>query len=76
VWIVRLALRRPYTFVVAAILTVILGTLAILRMPTDVLPEIDIPVATVIWSYNGPGGLTSRWALWQTRCDSDEAGCR
>src|SRR5229473_2744297 len=52
-WIVRLALRRPYTFVVMAILIVILGGLAIFRMPTDIFPEINIPVASVIWSYSG-----------------------
>jgi multidrug efflux pump subunit AcrB len=52
-WIVRLALRRPYTFVVMAMVIVILGVLATLRMPTDVFPEINIPVAAVIWSYGG-----------------------
>src|SRR5437867_3039305 len=52
-WIVRLALRRPYTFVVAAIIIVILGVLAVYRMPTDVFPEINIPVVSVIWSYSG-----------------------
>jgi multidrug efflux pump subunit AcrB len=52
-WIVRLALRRPYTFVVAAILILILGTLAIIRTPTDIFPDIDIPVVSIIWNYNG-----------------------
>jgi multidrug efflux pump subunit AcrB len=52
-WIVRLALRRPYTFVVMSILIVILGVLAIFRMPTDVFPEINIPVASVIWQFTG-----------------------
>jgi len=52
-WIVRLALRRPYTFVVMALVIVILGVLATLRMPTDIFPEINIPVASVIWSYGG-----------------------
>jgi multidrug efflux pump subunit AcrB len=52
-WIVRLALRRPYTFVVAAILILILGTLAIVRTPTDIFPNIDIPVVSIIWNYNG-----------------------
>jgi len=52
-WIVRLALRRPYTFVVAAILLLILGPIAILRTPTDIFPNIDIPVVTVVWSYTG-----------------------
>src|SRR5258708_29857668 len=52
-WIVRVAVRRPYTFVVMALVIVILGMLAILRMPTDIFPEINIPVASVIWSYGG-----------------------
>jgi multidrug efflux pump subunit AcrB len=52
-WIVRLALRRPYTFVVGALLIVILGVMSILRTPTDVFPPIDIPVISLIWQYNG-----------------------
>ncbi|MFO0962222.1 MAG: efflux RND transporter permease subunit [Phycisphaerales bacterium] len=52
-WIVRLALRRPYTFVVAAIVVALSGVLAVLRMPTDIFPEVDIPVVSVIWTYNG-----------------------
>jgi len=53
VWIVKLALRRPYTFVVAALLIAILGALAVVRMPTDLLPDIDIPVVSAIWQYKG-----------------------
>ena len=52
-WIVRLALQRPYTFVVLAILILILGALAIVRTPTDIFPNINIPVVSIIWSYNG-----------------------
>ena len=52
-WIVRLALRRPYTFVVVAILLAILGPVAILRTPTDILPNINIPVVSVVWNYAG-----------------------
>lgn len=52
-WIVRLALRRPYTFVVLAILLLLAGPVAILRTPTDIFPSIDIPVVSVVWSYNG-----------------------
>src|SRR6188508_245493 len=52
-WIVKLALRRPYTFVVMALLLVVLGATAIWRMRTDIFPEIDIPVITTIWSYKG-----------------------
>jgi len=52
-WIVRIALSRPYTFIVMAILLLILGPLAILRTPTDIFPSIDIPVVSVIWNYTG-----------------------
>ncbi|MBI5441639.1 MAG: efflux RND transporter permease subunit [Deltaproteobacteria bacterium] len=52
-WIVRLALNRPYTFVVAALLLLLLTPLVLLRMPTDIFPSIDIPVVSVIWLYNG-----------------------
>ncbi|MFI5379169.1 MAG: efflux RND transporter permease subunit [Tepidisphaerales bacterium] len=52
-WIVRLALRRPYTFVVAAMLVAILGIFTILQMPTDIFPDIDIPVISVLFSYTG-----------------------
>jgi multidrug efflux pump subunit AcrB len=54
-WIVRLALRRPYTFTVMALLIVILGILSVVRMAKDIFPSIDIPVVTVLWVY---GGLT------------------
>jgi multidrug efflux pump subunit AcrB len=52
-WIVQLALRRPYTFVIAAVLILVLGVVTITRMATDIFPEINIPVVSVIWSYNG-----------------------
>ncbi len=52
-WIVRLALRRPYTFVVLSILLLIMGPVTILRTPTDIFPNIDIPVVSVIWQYSG-----------------------
>ncbi|SIT37442.1 Cation/multidrug efflux pump [Paraburkholderia piptadeniae] len=52
-WIVKLALRRPYTFVVLAVLLFIVGPLAILRTPTDIFPNIDIPVVSIVWTYNG-----------------------
>jgi multidrug efflux pump subunit AcrB len=52
-WIVRLALRRPYTFVVMSLMIAILGGLAIVRMPTDIFPEINIPIVNVIWTYTG-----------------------
>ena len=52
-WIVKLALRRPYTFVVAALLLLITAPLVLLRTPTDIFPNIDIPVVSVVWSYSG-----------------------
>jgi len=52
-WIVRLALARPYTFVVMAILIAILGSTAIVTMPVDIFPYIDIPVVSVLWVYSG-----------------------
>src|SRR5580698_370352 len=51
--IVRFALRFPHTFYVLAALIVFLGVAAILSMPTDIFPEINIPVVTVIWQYTG-----------------------
>jgi len=52
-WIVRLALRRTYTFVVMAMLIGVLGALSILTMPTDIFPNIDIPVVSSVWFYGG-----------------------
>ena len=52
-WIVALALRRPYTFAVMAILILMMGALSIVRTPTDIFPNINIPVVSIIWNYNG-----------------------
>src|SRR5438034_1135714 len=52
-WIVRVALRRPYTFISGAILVLIAGLVAIMTTPVDIFPAIPLPVATVIWQYNG-----------------------
>ena len=52
-WIVRLALRRPYTFVVMGLVIMLLGVFAIITTPTDIFPEIEIPVVSVIWNYGG-----------------------
>jgi len=52
-WIVQLALRRPYTFVVAALVLLLLTPFVLLRTPTDIFPEINIPVVSVVWTYNG-----------------------
>jgi multidrug efflux pump subunit AcrB len=64
-WIVRLALRRPYTFVVMAILIAVLGMMSVLTTPTDLFPYINIPVAGVIWSYTGmsPDDMAKRVML-------------
>ncbi|HEY2432592.1 MAG TPA: efflux RND transporter permease subunit [Vicinamibacterales bacterium] len=52
-WIVRIALNRPYTFVVMAIAILFVGPLAIMRTPTDIFPNINIPVVTAVWQYSG-----------------------
>jgi multidrug efflux pump subunit AcrB len=52
-WIVRLALRRPYTFVVMSILILVLGVVSIVRTPIDIFPNIDIPVVVINWQYTG-----------------------
>ena len=52
-WIVKLALNRPYTFVVAALLILILSPLVIMRTPVDIFPNIDIPVVSILWNYAG-----------------------
>jgi CzcA family heavy metal efflux pump len=52
-WVVRIALQRPYTFLVLALLLLIIGPLTILRTPTDIFPNINIPVVSVVWQYTG-----------------------
>src|SRR5438034_7885986 len=52
-WIVRLALRRTYTFVVVAMLIAVLGAVSIYRMSTDIFPNIDIPIVSVVWQFSG-----------------------
>ncbi|MGB8167787.1 MAG: efflux RND transporter permease subunit, partial [Chthoniobacteraceae bacterium] len=52
-WIVRLALRRPYTFVVMSLVLLLLTPFVLLRTPTDIFPAINIPVVSVIWQYAG-----------------------
>src|SRR5271166_5409481 len=52
-WIVKLALRRPYTFIVAALLLLIVSPVVILRTPTDIFPNINIPVVSIVWQYTG-----------------------
>ena len=62
VGIVKLALRRPYTFIVMAVLILIFGVASALRTPTDIFPNIDIPVVSVVFSYTGlpPDDMTGR----------------
>src|SRR5579862_6873135 len=52
-WIVLLALRRPYTFVVAALLLILLTPFILMRTPVDIFPSINIPVISIIWQYTG-----------------------
>src|SRR5258707_14154314 len=52
-WIVRLALNRPYTFVVAALLLLLHSPFILLRTPTDIFPSINIPVVSMVWQYTG-----------------------
>src|SRR6267142_1918136 len=61
-WIVRLALKEPYTIIVLAILIFLFGTLAIVHTPTDIFPDINIPVVSIIWTYNSlePQDLADR----------------
>lgn len=61
-WLVRVALQRPYTFVVMALLIALLGIGSIVTMPTDIFPAINIPVVSIIWSYNGisPDDMSQR----------------
>src|SRR5579862_1134142 len=64
-WIVKLALRRPYTFIVLAIVIMLLGLFAISRTPTDIFPNIKIPVVATIWRYTGlsPDEMATRMVL-------------
>ncbi|HWZ51905.1 MAG TPA: efflux RND transporter permease subunit [Granulicella sp.] len=64
-WIVRLALRRPYTFVVLSLLLFVIGPVVMMRTPVDIFPNIDIPVVSIVWNYNGlsPEELSDRIVL-------------
>jgi multidrug efflux pump subunit AcrB len=68
-WIVKLALRRPYTFIVVAIVIVLLGVFTILRTPTDIFPNIRIPVVAAVWNYSGlaPEEMATRLVLFSER---------
>ena len=68
-WIVKVALHRPYTFIVFALLTVLLGVFSIFRMPTDIFPNIPIPVVATVWAYTGllPAEMANRLILFTER---------
>ena len=68
-WIVSLALKRPYTFIVLALLIVLLGVFTILRTPTDIFPAIKIPVVATVWRYSGlsPEEMATRLVLGSER---------
>src|SRR6202034_3997676 len=68
-WIVRVALHRPYTFIVLGIMIVLLGGYAIAKTPVDIFPNIKIPVAAVIWRYTGllPEKIANRIVLFSER---------
>ena len=76
VWIVLTALRRPYTFVVLALLIAIFGVLAALRTPTDIFPNINVPVVSVVWTYNGllPNDMSGRVVYYYERTLSAQVG--
>src|ERR1700683_3236734 len=68
-WIVRVALQRPYTFIMLAVLIVLMGGYAILNTATDIFPNIKIPIAAVIWRYTGilPDEIANRIVLFSER---------
>src|ERR1700678_1783918 len=75
-WIVQIALRRPYTFVVFSFLIAIFGSLAALRTPTDIFPNINIPVISVVWTYTGllPGDMSGRVVYYYERTLTAQVG--
>ena len=75
-WIVHTALRRPYTFVVLAFLIVIFGGLSAVRSPVDIFPNINIPVISVVWTYNGllPNDMSSRVIYYYERTLTSQVG--
>jgi multidrug efflux pump subunit AcrB len=76
VWVVQIALRRPYTFVVFSFLIAIFGVLAALRTPTDIFPNINIPVVSVVWTYNGllPNDMSGRVIYYYERTLTAQVG--
>jgi multidrug efflux pump subunit AcrB len=76
VWVVQIALRRPYTFVVFSFLIAIFGALAAVRTPTDIFPNINIPVVSVVWTYTGllPNDMSGRVVYYYERTLSAQVG--
>jgi multidrug efflux pump subunit AcrB len=76
VWVVQIALRRPYTFVVLSFLIAIFGGLAAVRTPTDIFPNINIPVVSVVWTYNGllPNDMSGRVIYYYERTLTAQVG--
>src|SRR5271167_1033232 len=74
IWIVQVALRRPYTFIVLALLIMIFGVLSAVRTPTDIFPNIDIPVISVVWTYAGlpPDDMSGRVIYYYERTLSSQ----
>jgi multidrug efflux pump subunit AcrB len=74
IWIVQVALRRPYTFIVLAMLIAIFGVLSAIRTPTDIFPNINIPVISVVWTYAGlpPDDMSGRVIYYYERTLSSQ----
>ena len=75
-WIVQIALRRPYTFIVLSLLIAIFGSLAAVRTPTDIFPNINVPVVAVVWTYTGllPNDMSGRVTYYYERTLSAQVG--
>jgi multidrug efflux pump subunit AcrB len=75
-WIVEVALKRPYTFIVLAVLIAIFGSLAAVRTPTDIFPNINIPVVSVVWTYSGllPKDMSDRVVYYYERNLTSQVG--
>src|SRR6201987_6572787 len=75
-WIVQVALKRPYAFVVLALLIALFGVRAALLTPTDIFPNINIPVVSVVWTYNGllPNDMSGRVIYYYERTLSAQVG--
>jgi multidrug efflux pump subunit AcrB len=74
IWIVQVALRRPYTFIVLSLLIAIFGVLSAVKTPTDIFPNIDIPVISVVWTYTGlpPDDMSGRVVYYYERTLSSQ----